>query len=129
MEYFFSFLQLSLNSLVLHVELVDDRRTLLVGIVGYTLSFYHIIHLLTKSSQHTDSTLAVEVHSVEHLTKILHVTTLQALGHCQDCTIDILRHKFLILLHLHASETSKRIEVGSHLHQQLTESSGSHLIT
>ena len=84
---------------------------------------------MSKGGQHTDSTLTVEVHGVEYLAQILHITTFQTLRNRQDRAIDILGHEFLIFLDLHTSDTGKRIEVGSHLHQQLTEGSSSHFVT
>ena len=117
-----------MNSFILDIELVDDRCTFLKGIVSNLLPLHDIIHLVAKGGQDTDRTLAIEIHSVENLAKILHVSALQTLCNRQYSTVDILRYELLEFLSLHASDTGERIDVRSHLHQQLAEGSSSHFI-
>ena len=115
MELLLTFVQVSLNGVVHHTELLHHAVAFLVCFGSQSLTLADIVDLVCHSGEHTDCTGTVQSHVIEHLHHRLRILTAQTVGQIEDCLVGILIQEPCELLHFHAGDTCKLLRVRLHL--------------
>ena len=128
MELFLAFLQTRLNGSVHHTEFPNHTVAFLIGSGGQTLTFTHVVDLVSHRGKDTDCTRTVQPHVVEHLHHCLRILAAQAVGQIEDSLVGILVQEPRKFLHLHSGYTCEFLCISLHLGEHITESSCRHFV-
>ena len=111
------------------VELVEHRSSFTVGSVGDALCSLYVIKFVSHNCHNTDCTAAVEIHSLEHRSKLGKTTLRLERGEeIEQCLVSISLEKVGKLLHLYASYLSELGWLLENLGNEIHHCSGSSLI-
>ena len=128
LEAFLRLVESGLHGVVLHVELLDDRRAVLVCLLSESLALPHVVDLVGERGEDAHGTAAVEPHVIEHLHHRLRVLCAQAVCESQHGPVGILCYEFREVLHAHACNLCELLRVSLHLREHVAEGSGRHLL-
>ena len=120
-EALFGLVEFSGNGVVLHVELSDHARALLISVGGNALSFHHLVDVASQRRQHTHGPRAVHFQFVKlsgehaHIAQFVHM-----LEPLHESLVHVCLDELGELLHLHSCHLSEAGRILVHLCDELT---------